>query len=76
VDSPAGEYGPVSIHLDIPRGKRLVLAAKREVRPSRGAVRTVFVLSKGLARNAKLVLIASAAGARSARLTVTVRKAR
>jgi hypothetical protein len=76
VDSPAGEHGLVAIHLDIPRGKRFVLAAKREVRPSRGAARTVFVLSKGLARNAKLVLIASAAGARSARLTVTARKAR
>ena len=76
VDVPAGEHGPVAVHLDIPRGKRLVLAARREVRPSRGAARTVFVLSKGLVRSPKLVLAASAAGARSARLSVTLRRAR
>jgi hypothetical protein len=76
VDVPAGEHGPVAIHLDIPRGKQLLLAAKRQMRPSRGVARTVFVVSKGLARASKLVVDASAAGARSALLTVTLRKAR
>jgi hypothetical protein len=75
-DVPAGEHGPVSVHLDIPRGRRLVLAARREVRPSRDLARTVFVLSTRLARNVRLVLVASAAGARSARLTVTLRRRR
>ncbi len=70
---PAGEHGPVSIHLDIPRGKQLVLAARRQVMPSRGVARMVFALSKGLARNAKLVLVASAQDARAARLTVRLR---
>jgi hypothetical protein len=69
VDVPAGEHGPVSIHLDVPRGKQLVLVSHQQVRPARGVARTVFVLSKHLARPAKLVLAASAAGARSARLT-------
>jgi hypothetical protein len=76
VEVPAGEHGPVSIHLDVPRGKRLVLAARREVRPSRGVARTVFVLSKRTRRASKLVLDATAAGARSARLTVMLRRAR
>ena len=70
---PAGEHGPVSIHLDIPRGKQLVLAAKRQAVSSRGVARMVFALSKGLARNAKLVLVASAQDARAARLTVRLR---
>jgi hypothetical protein len=74
VDVPAGEHGRVTIHLDLPHGKRLVLAARREVRPARGVARTVFVLSKRLKRNPKLILTASAAGARSARLTVRLRK--
>jgi len=73
VDVPAGVHGPVSIHLDVPRGKRLVLVARREVRPSRGVARTAFVLSKGLRRASKVVLAASAAGARSARLTVVLK---
>jgi hypothetical protein len=73
VDVPAGEHGPVSIHLDVPRGKQLVLVSQRRVRPGRGVARTVFVLSKRLARNTKLVLAASAAGARSARLTVILK---
>ena len=70
---PAGEHGPVSIHLDIPRGKQLVLVARRQAVPSRGVARMVFVLSKGLARNAKLVLVASAQDARAALLTVRLR---
>jgi hypothetical protein len=70
VDVPAGEHGPVSIHLDVPRGKQLVLTARREVRARRVVARVVFVLSKRLQRDAKLVLAASAEGARSARPTV------
>lgn len=76
VDVPGGEHGPVSIHLDLPRGNRLVLAARHEVRPSRGIARTVFVLSKRLRRAPKLVVNASAAGAHSGRLEVILRKRR
>ncbi len=76
VDVPAGEHGPVSIHLDLPDGKRIVLAARREVPPSRGVARTVFVLSSRLRRAPRLLVQASAAGARSTRLTVTLRGAR
>jgi hypothetical protein len=72
VDVPAGEHGPVSVHLDLPRGKRLVFVAKREVRPSRGVARVAFVLSNGLLREARLVLSASAAGVRSAHVAVTL----
>jgi hypothetical protein len=74
VDVPAGEHGPVTIHLDILRGKRLLLAARREVRPSRRIARAVFVLSKRLRRASKLVLAVSADGSRPGRLTVALRR--
>ncbi len=76
VDVPAGEHGPVIIHLDIPRGKRLLLVARREVRPSRGRARSVFVLSRRVRHESKLVLVASAAGARPGRLNVALRRGR
>jgi hypothetical protein len=75
VDVPGGEHGPVSVHLDLPRGEWLVVVAKREVRPRRGVARAVFVLSKGLLREGRLVLDATAAGVRSARLAVTLPRA-
>ncbi len=74
VDIPSGEHGPVSIHLDIPRGKQLVFAARHVVKPRHGIARTVFVLSKRTRRASKLVLDATAAGARSARFTVNLRR--
>jgi hypothetical protein len=76
VDAPSGQHGPVSIHLDLPRGKRLVLVAARKVKPRHGIARTVFVLSRRTRRAAKLVLVATVAGARPARLTVTLRRGR
>jgi hypothetical protein len=74
VDVPSGEHGPVSIHLDIPRGKQLVFAARHVVKPRHGIARTVFVLSKRTRRASKLVLDVTAAGARSARFTVDLRR--
>jgi hypothetical protein len=76
VDVPSGEHGPVSIHLDIPRGKQLVFAARHVVKPRHGIARTVFVLSRRARGAGKLVLVATAAGARSARLTVDLRRGR
>jgi hypothetical protein len=76
VSVPASEHGLVSIHLDVPHGRRLVLAARREVRPRGRVARAVFVLSKQLRRAPKLILSVSADGARSERLTVTRRKKR
>ena len=74
VDIPSGEHGPVSIHLDIPRGKQLVFAARHVVKPRHGIARTLFVLSKRTRRASTLVLEATAAGARSARFTVNLRR--
>jgi hypothetical protein len=73
VHIPVGEHGPVTIHLDILHDKRLLLAARREVKPGRGIAQAVFVLSKRLRREPKLVLAASADGTRSERLTFALR---
>jgi len=76
VKVPAGEHGPVTVHLDIPRGKQLLLVARREAKPRRGVARTSFVLSQRTQRTSKLVLLATAVGARAARLTVNPRGGR
>ena len=76
VEAPSGQHGPVTFHLELPRGKRLVLVAARKVELRHGLARTVFVLSRRTRRAAKLVLIVTAAGARSSRLTVALRRGR
>jgi hypothetical protein len=76
VKVPAGEHGPVTVHLDIPRGKQLRLVARREAKPRRGVARTSFVLSQRTRHASKLVLLATAVGARAARLTVDPRGGR
>jgi hypothetical protein len=70
VRGAAAEHGLVSVHLDLARGKRLVVLQTRKLRARHGVARTVFVLSERIRAAPRLVVAATAAGARSARLTV------
>jgi hypothetical protein len=73
VNVPPTERGLVSVHLDLPRGKRLVVLETRKLRARHRVARTVFVLPGRIRAAPRLVLAASAAGARLARLTVEPR---
>jgi hypothetical protein len=73
VKVPPGEHGLISVHLDLPRGKALVVLETRKLRARDGVARTVFVLSEHIRRAPRLVVAATAVGARSARLTVELR---
>jgi hypothetical protein len=76
VSVPSGEHGPVTVHLDVPHGRRLTFVARHEVEPRHGVTRTVFVLSKHTRRAHTLLVAATAAGAASARLTVNLHQHR
>jgi hypothetical protein len=73
VKVPSAEHGLISVHLDLPRGKRLVVLQTRKLRARHRVARTVFVLSEHIRRAPRLVVAATAAGARLARLTVELR---
>jgi hypothetical protein len=73
VKVPPAEQGLVAVHLDVPRGKLLVVLQTRKLRAHHGVARTVFVLSERIRRAPRLVVAATAAGARLARLTVELR---
>jgi len=76
VGVPHTERGLVAVHLDVPLGRRLLLVARHELRPHHGVARTVFVLSGRIRRAPKLIVEATAGGARAARLSVDPRRGR
>jgi hypothetical protein len=71
---PTGERGRVGLHLDIVRGNRLLLIARRKVRVRHGVAREVFTLSSETRRVGALVVEASASGVVGGRLTVELRR--